>query len=198
MSDAVQPRHTVSVAAVVVGEDGRVLAIRRRDNGAWQPPGGILEFEEEIEEGLRREVLEETGLEVWPITLTGLYKHIDLGVLALVYLCGVAPGATLESTDEASEIRWMTVDEAERLMDDVFYLRIRDALDYDLTLRNAGPPVRHHDGETVLQPTNVGSDLLPGGANGAGGLEGAGHAVGVGLTVAGGEHGHVEVGEALE
>lgn len=183
MSEAVRRRHTVSVAAVVVGEDGGILAIRRRDNGAWQPPGGILEFDEEIEEGLRREVLEETGLEIWPIALTGLYKHIDMGVLALVYLCGAAPGAPLESTVEAAEIRWIPVDEAEHLMDDVFYVRIRDALDYDLALRTAGPPVRHHDGVTVLQSTIAGSDRLPGGADGAGGVEGAGDAVKVGLAV---------------
>ncbi|MFE1885628.1 NUDIX hydrolase, partial [Streptomyces diastatochromogenes] len=40
------PLHSVSVAGVVVREDGRLLAIRRADNGTWELPGGILELDE--------------------------------------------------------------------------------------------------------------------------------------------------------
>jgi len=40
------PRHSVSVAAVVVDDSNRVLVIRRQDNGAWQLPGGVLELDE--------------------------------------------------------------------------------------------------------------------------------------------------------
>lgn len=36
------PLHSVSVAGAVVREDGRVLAIRRSDNGRWELPGGVL------------------------------------------------------------------------------------------------------------------------------------------------------------
>ena len=53
-----QSRHSVSVAGVVVDDAGRALLIRRRDNGHWEPPGGILELNEDIEDGLRREVRE--------------------------------------------------------------------------------------------------------------------------------------------
>ncbi|MCK9899647.1 NUDIX domain-containing protein [Frankia sp. Cpl3] len=35
--------HSVSVAGVVRSDDGLLLCIRRRDNGAWQIPGGVLE-----------------------------------------------------------------------------------------------------------------------------------------------------------
>ena len=67
----VGPTHSVSVAAAVVDASGRLLAIRRRDNGRWEPPGGVLELDETIGEGLVREVLEETGLTVEPEALTG-------------------------------------------------------------------------------------------------------------------------------
>lgn len=184
MSEAVQPRHTVSVAAVVVGEVGRILTIRRRDTGAWQPPGGVLEFDEEIEAGLAREVLEETGLQVWPVALTGIYKHVDLGILALVYRCQKGPGVVADETAEATAVRWMPLDEAEREMDEVFFIRVKDAVDYDLTLGNTGPHVRHHDGATVLV-NGAQAGRLPRGADGAGGVEGAGEAVGVGLAVPG-------------
>lgn len=58
--------HSVSVAGVVVNDRGEVLLIQRRDNGHWEPPGGVLEFGESIRDGLRREVREETGLDVQP------------------------------------------------------------------------------------------------------------------------------------
>ncbi len=43
--------HSVSVAGgVVVDDHGRALLIQRRDNGKWEPPGGVLEREETIPE----------------------------------------------------------------------------------------------------------------------------------------------------
>ncbi|WP_214111087.1 NUDIX domain-containing protein [Acrocarpospora catenulata] len=54
--------HSVSVAGVVVDDRGRVLLTQRADNDQWQAPGGVLEIGETITNGLRREVLEETGL----------------------------------------------------------------------------------------------------------------------------------------
>jgi ADP-ribose pyrophosphatase YjhB (NUDIX family) len=50
--------HSVSVAGVVVDDAGRALLIQRRDNGHWEPPGGVLETGEDIIAGLRREVAE--------------------------------------------------------------------------------------------------------------------------------------------
>jgi 8-oxo-dGTP pyrophosphatase MutT (NUDIX family) len=61
---ALPARHSVSVAGVIVDDSGRALLSRRRDNQSWEPPGGVLELAESIEDGLRREVREETGLEV--------------------------------------------------------------------------------------------------------------------------------------
>lgn len=81
------PRHSVSVAGVVVRDDGRMLAIRRADNGTWELPGGVLELTEVPEDGVRREVLEETGIHVEVGGLTGVYKNIAAGVVALVFRC---------------------------------------------------------------------------------------------------------------
>jgi 8-oxo-dGTP pyrophosphatase MutT (NUDIX family) len=55
-------RHSVSVARVILDDQGRALLIQRRDSGHWEAPGGILELDEDITTGLRREVHEETGL----------------------------------------------------------------------------------------------------------------------------------------
>lgn len=37
------PKHSVSVAGIVVNDHGQVLVIQRADNGHWEPPGGVLE-----------------------------------------------------------------------------------------------------------------------------------------------------------
>jgi 8-oxo-dGTP diphosphatase len=88
------PRHSVSAGAAVVREDGRMLAIKRADNGEWVLPGGIVELDEDSRDTVRREVLEErrevleeTGLTVEPGQLTGVYKNMRLGVVSLVSRC---------------------------------------------------------------------------------------------------------------
>lgn len=133
-------RHSVSVAAVVTNDDGQVLVIKRRDNGAWQLPGGVLELGETIEDGLRREVREETGIDVQPERLTGVYKNMNLGVVALVFRARWRTG-TPAPTDESSEVTWWTPHQVEHDMAEAFAVRITDGLSDDLA-----PAVRHHDG----------------------------------------------------
>jgi len=79
------PRHSVSVAGIVVNDAGQILVIQRRDNGHWEPPGGVLELDEQFEEGVRREVREETGVNITVERLTGVYKNLTAGVVALVF-----------------------------------------------------------------------------------------------------------------
>ena len=84
------PKHSVSVAGIVVRDDGRILAIQRRDNQHWEPPGGVLELDETFEEGVRREVREETGVDVEVERLTGVYKNMPRCIVALVFRCHTA------------------------------------------------------------------------------------------------------------
>jgi ADP-ribose pyrophosphatase YjhB (NUDIX family) len=139
------PRHSVSVAAAIVNDDGRLLAIRRRDNGRWEPPGGILELNETIEDGLKREVHEETGLDVRIDRLTGVYKNMTHGIVALVFRCHVVNG-TPHSTTEASETAWLTPADVRERMREAFAVRLLDALDSPVR----GPASRSHDGVNVL------------------------------------------------
>lgn len=76
------PLHSVSVAGAVIRDDGRFLAIRRRDNGTWELPGGVLELDETPEDGVVREVREETGILVKVDRLTGVYKNMARGIVA--------------------------------------------------------------------------------------------------------------------
>jgi 8-oxo-dGTP pyrophosphatase MutT (NUDIX family) len=138
------PRHSVSVAAVVTDDHDRVLVIQRRDNGAWQMPGGVLELAESPYAGVRREVHEETGVEVEPQRLTGVYKNMSLGVVALVFRARLVAG-TPTATEESVAVDWWTAERVAEDMDTVFALRILDALRDDPT-----PAVRIHDGKRLL------------------------------------------------
>ena len=136
-------RHSVSVAGVTVRDDGRILVIKRRDNGQWQAPGGILEAHEHIEAGLRREVQEETGVDVEPEQLTGVYKHMKLGVVALVFRCRAVGGVPKESAESVA-VEWLTPTEVEEQMTEAFAVRVRDALE------GPWPHVRAHDGVRLV------------------------------------------------
>ena len=135
--------HSVSVAAAIIDDQGRFLAIRRADNGHWEPPGGVLELHESIEEGLTREVAEETGLMVEPLALTGVYKNMKRGIIALVFRCGVVH-YTPNPSSEVDEMAWLAPDELNR-MSEAYRVRMLDALHSD------SPPVRAHDGARLIE-----------------------------------------------
>lgn len=139
-------RHSVSVVGVTVRDDGRVLVIRRRDNGTYQAPGGILEHTERIEDGVTREVFEETGYKVRPLHLTGIYKNIKGGHVTLTFRCALIGGqATLN--DEATEVAWFTADEIADQLAEPYAVRVTDALSGEW------PRIRHHDGTRLLAPS---------------------------------------------
>ncbi len=137
-------RHSVSVSGVITDPQGRALLIQRRDNHRWEPPGGVLELSESIQDGLRREVREETGLDVEPLALTGVYKNITRGIVALVFRCTVTSGH-LTLNDEVAAFRWASAAEVSQLTAEAYAVRILDAL-----REEPGPAVRQHDGTHVL------------------------------------------------
>jgi len=141
------PQHSVSAAGIVLDASGkRVLLIHRRDNGRWEPPGGVLELGETIEDAVLREVEEETGARVEVERLTGVYKNMNHGIVALVFRCRLLSDP-LRQTEEASSIAWHDIDDVPHLMAPAYAARVRDAL-------GGGVQVRAHDGV----------DLLPNGA----------------------------------
>lgn len=142
------PRHSVSVAAAIFDESGEnVLLIKRRDNGRWEPPGGVLELDETIEDGLRREVREETGADIEPGPLTGVYKNTARGIVALVFR-GSLVSTPMRQTPEAQEVAWHAVDSVTAHLAEVYAIRILDA-------HEGGMSVRAHDGLHLIAPRNT-------------------------------------------
>lgn len=137
------PRHSVSVTGVVVRADGLILAIKRADDGRWVPPGGVLELDESPQDGVVREIYEETGIKVHPIRLTGVYKNMRLGVVSLAFRCEVI-GGEMHTSSESTRVEWISVSDAVTSMPEARAVRVTDAL------RDDGPFVRIHDGDAVM------------------------------------------------
>ncbi len=72
-------RHPVTGTSIIpILPDGRIVLIRRRDNGLWALPGGIIDWGEDVATAVKRELAEETGLEVVNIRrLVGVYSAPD-------------------------------------------------------------------------------------------------------------------------
>jgi 8-oxo-dGTP pyrophosphatase MutT (NUDIX family) len=138
--NAPKPNSIVpAVTAVVEDDEGRVLLIHRVDNDRWALPGGQVEVGERVAETVVREVREETGIEVEVLGLTGVYsdpKHViayDDGEVRQQFALSFRArpvGGTLHSSDEASEVRWLSPDDLQRLeIHPSMRLRIRHGLD---------------------------------------------------------------------
>jgi len=73
-----RPLLMVGAAALIVDEQDRLLLMKRSDSGCWGPPGGEVELGEVVETAARREVREETGLEVGEMSLFGIFSGPEL------------------------------------------------------------------------------------------------------------------------
>jgi 8-oxo-dGTP diphosphatase len=99
------------VQQAVIVEQGRVLLSVRADLRGWELPGGNPERGESDEQCLRREVLEETGLDVALERHVGDYERTGfLPHVARVYRCRVA-GGTPRPSYETPRVRWFALDE---------------------------------------------------------------------------------------
>jgi ADP-ribose pyrophosphatase YjhB (NUDIX family) len=134
------------VAGIVINDEGKALAIQRRDNGHWEPPGGVLELGETVDDGVIREVLEETGVKVEVGELTGVYKNVARGIVALVFRCTMI-GGEAEPTEESIAVEWLTQDQIRELVQPTYACRFLDAMTGDHPT-----VIRAHDGRQLIQP----------------------------------------------
>jgi ADP-ribose pyrophosphatase YjhB (NUDIX family) len=141
------------VTAVVTRDDGKVLVIKRADDGRWVPPGGVLELDETPQEGCAREVLEETGYRVKVGQLTGVYKNMKLGVVSLAFRCTLAGGESHTSSESAA-VCWRTLDEIKQDVPEARAIRIFDAV------ASGEVPVRVHDGSRLLENGRLSADFV--------------------------------------
>lgn len=119
------PERPIAGVGAVILDAGRVLLVRRGHapmKGEWSLPGGALEVGETLAEGVKREVLEETGLEVEPLAMVDVVDRIardeagrvQFHYVLVDYLCRVTGGAAACASD-AVGLRWAAMDELDEV-----------------------------------------------------------------------------------
>lgn len=107
-----------TACALVFDADARVLLARRArepERGKWDVPGGFIEEGEPPLDALRRELLEETGLEIEPIDFVGVWvdRYGDAedapSTLNLYWTARIVSGVP-EAADDVSELAWFARD----------------------------------------------------------------------------------------
>ena len=93
-------------------------------------------------EGVRREVHEETGITVTVERLTGVYKNMPRGIVALVFRCTPTTD-TIAAGPEAANVRWMSFAEVAAAMDQANAIRVHDAF-------QSVVQTRAHDGINLI------------------------------------------------
>lgn len=110
------------VTAIIRDEAGRVLLMRRSDDGTWDLPGGTVDPGEAPAQALVREVWEETGLEVVPRRVAGVFGGGDefrhtypngdqIAFVEVMFDCEVVGGALGSRDGEALELRYFPPDD---------------------------------------------------------------------------------------
>ena len=109
-------RPFLGIGALIFDGDSILLVERGHEplKGWWSLPGGILETGETLAEGIRREVREETGLEVEPGAIFEVFERImpdaagriEYHYVLIDYICRVVGGA-LEAASDVSRAVWV-------------------------------------------------------------------------------------------
>lgn len=110
-------RHPIPAVAAVIVRDGEILLVKRGtepSKGKWSVPGGSIEWGETLTDALKREINEETGLEIEIIRLIGVSDLIvDSGPAyhyVLIDYLARPIGGNLRRGSDAAEVQWVPVD----------------------------------------------------------------------------------------
>lgn len=120
-------------SAMIFDDAGRVLLHRRGDTGQWFVIGGAVEPGETPAEAAVREAREETGLEVEPTRLVGVYTSLEVvypngdrcRYVVTAFRCRVVGGEPRPDGEESLELKWfdprelppMRADAVQRVLD---------------------------------------------------------------------------------
>jgi ADP-ribose pyrophosphatase YjhB (NUDIX family) len=112
----IRPHYQASVGAMIFNEQGQLLLCQHtyRRLYPWGLPGGDLKVGEDPMDGIKREILEETGLTVQDARLLLAENSTEIHQLTLTYLCTSVSG-TFVPNEEVSSIRYFDTDKLPNL-----------------------------------------------------------------------------------
>ena len=114
----------VSLRAAIIKED-KILLVNERNEKIWETPGGGINHGETIGDGLKREILEETGLD---IDIKKILYAFNRGDFIHVIFLTDSKNKIQEPTEEKTLVKWFTKDEIKSLLDK------NEADDHDIKL----------------------------------------------------------------
>jgi 8-oxo-dGTP diphosphatase len=133
----------VGAAAVILNSEGRILLVKHNyGKYNWEIPGGLSEKNESAEDTAKREVFEETGLEVTVGRLTGVYYESNNDMHHFAFICNVIDKQQPQpDSKEVTECNYFNIDDLPRPISDFTIMRIQEALDPDSNhlFHNIGP-----------------------------------------------------------
>lgn len=106
------PKHIVAVSAYITNTEGEALLIKahcRKDT--WEPPGGQVEQGEALDEAVRREVLEETGIEIDVHGITGVYYNASSEILSVVFRATCSKSEIRMQPEEIFDAKFVSLTE---------------------------------------------------------------------------------------
>ncbi len=112
----------IGVDNIILDDKGRILLMRRSSNSktypnCWGLVAGWMEWGETIEEALKREAMEEVGVEVEVVRFVGKYydklgRHPTKTSVCLPHICKVVKGeAKVNQVEEVRDVRWFEPEE---------------------------------------------------------------------------------------
>lgn len=132
------PVHIVAVSGLIENEEGQILMIKSPDRG-WEIPGGQVEAGETLTDALKREVKEETGIDIEVGDLKAVHSNITkrvqpdgvspIGSIVSFGFTGRAVSDELTTSDESLEVIWVNREKILDLINEDF---MRDKVRYML------------------------------------------------------------------
>ena len=136
------PTSLISASGFVFRQD-KVLMVKDKRRG-WSFPGGVSDQGEAVLDCLKREIFEESGINIEAKNLIGVYQRLQPKpgygplqgtylppVIVLTFICDYVDGKERVS-EESDEIGWFKIEEAKELINDVFVkMTLNDLLNYD-------------------------------------------------------------------
>ncbi|MCM3239393.1 NUDIX hydrolase [Heyndrickxia oleronia] len=107
------PKHTIAVSALVKNDKDEILLLRTHwRSDTWEMPGGNVEVGEPLDKAVCREFLEETGVVIRPVGITGVYFNATKHVLSVVFKAEYVSGEIKIQPEEIKEARFIGINES--------------------------------------------------------------------------------------